>query len=57
VAPCDVWNYAGGWEFKNLPVGALVKLRATADGYQPAERARLVAKNGGYPVTLKLVRN
>ena len=56
VAPCNAWSYAVGWEFKNLPFGALVKFRATAAGYQPAERARLVGR-GGYPVTIELVRN
>ena len=53
--PCDAWSYAIGWEY-NLPYGARVKFRATVAGYRPAEREHVVA-NGGYPVTIELVKN
>lgn len=49
---CDAWDYVG-YEFHDLPLGATVTLRATASGYQPADRELLV-RNGGEPVQFVL---
>jgi hypothetical protein len=51
--PCDAWSYAVGYEFHDLPLGATVRLRATAKGYRPQER-ELVTRNGGYPFQFEL---
>ena len=53
--PCDAWSYAAGYEFRDLPLGVTVKLRATAKGYGPQER-ELVTQNGGYPFQFVLER-
>jgi hypothetical protein len=51
--PCDAWSYAVGFEFADLPLGARVKLGATADGYDSQE-LEIVVGNGGPPVQFEL---
>jgi len=51
--PCDAWSYGDGFEFADLPMGATVKLRATADGYKSQDQ-KVYVGNGGYPVTFTL---
>ena len=51
--PCDAWSYGDGFEFRGLPLGATITLRASARGYLP-EELELVTQNGGYPVTFEL---
>jgi hypothetical protein len=50
---CGAWDYSGGYEFRNLPMGATVTLRATAPGYEPQDR-ELVVQNGGPGVEFDL---
>ena len=49
---CNAWDYTG-YEFRDLPAGATVTLRATAPGYQAQDRD-LVVRNGGEPVQFVL---
>jgi hypothetical protein len=49
---CGAWDYVG-YEFRDLPLGATVTLRATALGYQLEDR-ELVVRNGGGPVQFVL---
>jgi hypothetical protein len=49
---CSAWDYVG-YEFRDLPLGATVTLRATASGYQPQDR-EFVVPNGGEPVQFVL---
>ena len=51
--PCDAWSYAAGFEFGDLPLGARVKLGATAEGYNSQE-LEIVVGNGGPPVQFEL---
>jgi hypothetical protein len=51
--PCDAWSYGDGFEFTDLPLGATIKLRASADGYKALEQ-RVAVGNGGPPVTFAL---
>jgi hypothetical protein len=53
--PCDAWSYGDGFEFKSLPPGAQLKLRATADGWK-SQDVDIVVGNGGPPVTFALER-
>jgi len=36
--PCDAWSYGGGFEFKNLIPGVALTIRASAPGWQTAEK-------------------
>jgi len=45
---CNAWD-SDGFEFRNLPLDAMVTLRANAPGYQSQERQVRVG-NGGPPV-------
>jgi hypothetical protein len=36
-APCDVWDYGGGFELKGLPAGVPVTIRAAAPGFVAKE--------------------
>ena len=49
---CDAWAYVG-YEFRDLPLGATVTLRATAPEYQP-EDSELRVPNGGPPIQFVL---
>jgi hypothetical protein len=49
---CNAWDYVG-YEFRDLPAGATVTLRATASGYQPQDR-ELVVPSSGEPVQFVL---
>ena len=44
--PCDVWAYAGGFEFRNLTPGVEMTLRAEAPGYATKE-VTVVPTSGG----------
>jgi hypothetical protein len=52
--PCDAWSYGDGFEFHGLPLGATIRLEASAKGYT-TEVIELVTQNGGYPVTFELI--
>ena len=52
---CDAW-WTEGYHFDDLPLGARVTLRATAQGYQPEDR-ELRVPAGGYPVQFRLQPN
>ena len=43
---CAAWDYGGEYEFRDLPGGATVTLRASAPGYRSEDR-QVVAENGG----------
>lgn len=45
---CNAWDYAAGFEFRGLPLGVTVTLRASRDGYEAQERS-LVTGRGGPP--------
>jgi hypothetical protein len=51
--PCDAWSYGDGFAFDGLPLGAKIRLEASARGYQ-SEAIDVVTQNGGYPVTFEL---
>jgi hypothetical protein len=50
---CGAWDYTG-FEFRDLPYGATVTLRANAPMYSPQDR-EVVALNGGPPVQFVFV--
>jgi hypothetical protein len=50
---CSAWDYSGGYEFRNVPMGATVALRASAPGYGSQVR-ELVVQNGGSGVEFDL---
>jgi len=41
TTPCSVWDYGGGFIFDNLEPGVELTVRASAPGYQSAERTFL----------------
>ena len=43
---CSVWEDSVGFEFRDLPVGATITLRATKEGYQPRELATAAVTSG-----------
>ena len=51
--PCDYWNFGGGFEFTDLPLAKMIKLRATAKGFTPVERSVMTGPNRG-PVRIEL---
>ena len=53
---CTAWDYAAGYEFRDLPMGVVLTLRATRNGYRPQERD-LVTGNGGPPFQFSLERD
>ena len=38
TTPCDAWDYANGFEFRNLTAGVEMTLRSSATGYAPVEK-------------------
>jgi hypothetical protein len=50
---CDAWDYVG-FELRDLPLGAMVTLRASAPGHRSEDR-QLVTPAGGGPVQFVLV--
>ena len=52
---CSAWDYSGGYEFRNVPLGATVALRASAPGYG-SEVRELVVQNGRSGVEFDLAR-
>jgi hypothetical protein len=50
---CDAWDYVG-FEFRDLPLGGTVTLRASAPGYRPEDR-QLITQEGGGPVQFVLI--
>ena len=42
---CSAWD-EGGFEFKDLPLGVTIRLRATKEGYQPKEVETMAVTHG-----------
>ncbi|HJR33431.1 MAG TPA: carboxypeptidase-like regulatory domain-containing protein [Gemmatimonadales bacterium] len=38
TTPCDAWDYANGFVFRNLTAGVEMTLRSSAMGYEPVEK-------------------
>jgi hypothetical protein len=55
TSECDAWSYVVGYEFKDLPMAAKIKLRASLAGYRSQER-ELVTQNGGLPIQFSLTK-
>jgi len=52
--PCGYWDYAGGFEFKNLTPGIGMTLRASAPGYVAKDVTVVPARSGVYLVLFPL---
>lgn len=51
---CGAWDHVAGFEFRGLPLGVTVTLRASRDGYEAQQRS-LVTGRGGPPFQFVLV--